>query len=208
MLAVAAILGLSGGASAATLSYAGYLTNDDDVALFRFVVNQPATATIRTFSYAGGTQANGDVVPAGGFDPIISLFDGHGNFIDDNNDGPAGTVPADPTTGEKYDALLTHTLAPGAYFAAISQYDNFFDGAPGENIAQGYEVDGDHFFTDDEFGCAQGQFCDDTNDSRGDYFAFDVQLANAPAPVPLPPALPLLGSALAALGFVRRKRTA
>ena len=201
--AAVAALGLSGAADAATLSYAGNLHFDDDVALIRFVVTEPSNATIRTFSYAGGTQANGTVIPAGGFDPIVTLFDGNGDFIDYVDDGLPGTVPTDPATGEAFDAVLTASLSPGAYFAAISVSDNNFFGDPGDNIAEGFDWEGVHDFTN-VFGCSgpAGQFCDHTGDPRDGYYAFDVQLS----PVPVPPALPLLGSALTVLAVLKRRR--
>lgn len=201
-LAVAALLGLSGTAGAATLSYTGTIQNDDDVALIHFVVNAPSNATIRTFSYAGGVQGNGNAVPAGGFDPLVSLFDGGGKFIDFVDDAFPGTAPSDPSTGEAFDAVLSAALAPGAYFAAISQSDNNFLGGPGDSIGLGFDWDGVHDFTS-IFGCAQGHFCDHTGADRSNSYAFDIELS----PVPVPPALPLMGGALLALSGLVRRRT-
>jgi hypothetical protein len=51
-----------------------------------------------TFGYGGGTSGTGVVVPAGGFEPYLSLFDSGGNFLASTRSGVycppgANTVP-------------------------------------------------------------------------------------------------------------------
>ncbi len=90
--AVAVAVGLyAGSAQAANVSFTGSFATDDAVQLFNFSVGAPSSVTLRTYSYAGGVQANGNVVSAGGFDPILALFNSTGHLITQNDDGGAAT---------------------------------------------------------------------------------------------------------------------
>lgn len=46
--------------------------------LFNFTVGASSTVTLVTKSYAGGILADGTVISACGFDPILTLFDSTG----------------------------------------------------------------------------------------------------------------------------------
>ena len=59
--------------SASTISFQGSFSTDDQFQIFSFVAG-PGPAVLRTFGFAGGTNGNGTVIAAGGFDPILSLF--------------------------------------------------------------------------------------------------------------------------------------
>ncbi len=86
-------VGTATGALAAPqdFSFRGTFGADDEVALFDFTANGASTVTLRTYSYAGGTQADGTPIAAGGFDPILTHFDGTGLLIDASTET---TVPA------------------------------------------------------------------------------------------------------------------
>ena len=155
-------------AIAADFSYTGTFAHDDEVQLFNFTVGSASTVTLVTYSYAGGTMANGTVIPAGGFDPILALFDGTGELIDQNDDG-AG-VPVDPITGNEWDTLLVAALSPGNYTVAVTQYDNY---AVGPALTNGFAGSGTLDFED-----ASGDF-------RENYWAFDI--LNADSAVVVPP---------------------
>ncbi len=144
-------------AIAADFSYTGNFAGDDDVQLFNFTVGATSTVTLVTHSYAGGTMADGTVIPAGGFDPILALFDGAGELIDQNDDG-AG-VPADPITDNEWDTLLVAVLAPGNYTVAVTQYDNY---AIGPNLSNGFN------------GSDTLDFEDASGDFRNNFWAFDI----------------------------------
>src|SRR5690606_15868189 len=106
-------------------TFSGMLLDDNDVLFFDFSVSETSLITLRTYSYAGGTAGDGTVVPAGGFDPILALFDGvTGNLIGQNDDG-GGNVPSDPTTGLNYDTFFQETVSPGDYTVAVSVFSNF-----------------------------------------------------------------------------------
>lgn len=200
--AVAALTATVG--HAASFSFTGNFSRDDDVQLFNFSVGSTSSVTLRTYSYAGGTQADGNVVEAGGFDPILALFDSSGALIDENDDGSG--LPEDPNTGASYDTELTTSLGMGNYTVSVMQYDNF---AAGANLTDGFERDGQGNFTS-SFDCDASAFCDVTGDERTNAWAFDVlnvDTADQPAPsaIPVPAALPLLLGGLFALGLFRRR---
>jgi hypothetical protein len=67
------ILGSAGQAQAATITYAGTFSTDDQLAVINLTVAQTSQVTFETDSYGGGTLG-GSTVAAGGFVPILTLF--------------------------------------------------------------------------------------------------------------------------------------
>ena len=172
VVAGAMMIALDGAALAADFSLSGTFTQDDDLQLFDFSVGTESTVTFLTYSYAGGTQIDGTVIPAGGFDPVFSLFDAAGNLIFQNDDDTSGVVADDPTTGQAYDSLLEVNLAAGDYTLVLAQYGNFTNGP---NLVDGFSQTGNGDFTGDFPACTPGDtFCDYTGDSRTNKWAFDA----------------------------------
>jgi hypothetical protein len=194
-----ALLALHTGARA-DLSFTGTFAEDDDVQTFPFTVVAPSDVTLRTLSYAGGTNANAQVIPRGGFDPILSLFDGSGALIAANDDGTFPDVGLDLVTGQTLDAFLRLPLAAGNYTVAITQNDNF---AAGPALGNGFTRQGQGNFTGTLFGPGSGSFFDFTGDQRTNTFAVDV--LSAAAPVPEPSSVALVAGALLILGGWRLK---
>ena len=203
---------ISFNASAATnFSFTGTFSADDDVQLFNFTVAGPSTVSLLSYGYGGGTQqdVNANVVLAGGFDPILALFDNTGLLIATNDDDTSGTVNADPITTFEWDTFLTTDLLAGDYIVAVMQYDN----RPGTNtigatlLSDGFKYTDDPFFTAVLGGCSNGQFCDTGGNNRTNEWAFDVlNVESATQVVPVPAAAWLFGSGLIALvGIARRK---
>ena len=58
-VAFAAILACTTPSKADNFSFTGSFAVDNDVQLFNFSVTAPSTVTLRTWSYAGGTNAAG-----------------------------------------------------------------------------------------------------------------------------------------------------
>jgi hypothetical protein len=73
-------------AQAAVFSFNGSFTADDNEQFFLFTQTVLSPVTVQTSSYA-----------AGGFDPIVAVFDAAGVLVDQNDDGVG--VPPDPSTG-------------------------------------------------------------------------------------------------------------
>ena len=164
------VSGFGSQAQAASFSFTGSFQNDNDVQLFNFSVGATSLVTLLTLSYAGGTNAAGTVIPRGGFDPILALFDASGTQINQNDDG-GSNVPADPVTGSHFDTFLQSTLDPGNYIVSVMQYNNFATGA----LANGFTESGagNETFTSG-FGCSNGKFCDVNADNRTNQWAFDI----------------------------------
>jgi hypothetical protein len=118
---VIGVLGITSSAKAADFSFRGNFPADDTVQFFNFTVNTGSDITLRSLSYAGGTQADGTVISRGGFDPILSLFDAStGTRIAQNDDGDASNVGIDPVTEQTYDTFLQTSVNPGQYTVAVS----------------------------------------------------------------------------------------
>ncbi|MEA5463142.1 DVUA0089 family protein [Leptothoe sp. PORK10 BA2] len=168
--AMVAALGTSGTAHAADFSLRGSFVQDSGVQLFDFSVDKESTVTLRTYSYGGGTQADGTPIAAGGFDPVLNLFDATGNRLFANDDDKSGTVLKDPATNQAYDSFLKVILAAGNYTVSLTQYGNFTNST---NLADGFGQTGN--FTGNFSRCAaDSAFCDFTGNSRTNRWAFDV----------------------------------
>ena len=150
-LVLSAVLGASGRtASAATFSFTGTFTHDDDKQFFTFSIASTTTVTIRTFGFGGGTNGASTVIPAGGFDPIIQFFDslggGYGLSNDDpiNMDGTCPHVTKDPASGACWDSYYSQPVTAGTYTLVLTQSDNQYNGP---NLSDGFHEDGMGDFT-------------------------------------------------------------
>ncbi len=212
LTACAALGGIPVPASASSFSFVGLLGADDQVQLFQFVA-AGTNAVIQTWSYAGGTNAAGTVILAGGFDPYVALFgpdvmlQAPTTLLAQNNDGTG--VASDPDTGAAFDSLIDTAVIPitliagQRYFVALSQNDNT---AIGPNFGNGFLETGNPMFTS-MFGCGAGQFCDVTAANRTAGWALDitgVESALEGSTVPEPGTALMVGAALVALGARRR----
>lgn len=208
--AVAACLMLATPAHASNFSFTGALSSGDTVQFFDFSIGTASTVTFTTQSFAGGTQANGNVVSIGGFDPVLTVFDvATGNYIGENDDGDEPNVGIDPVLASVFDSYLEILLDAGNYTVALSQYDNETNG----DLGDGFSHAGDPDF----LSCSTGQFCvgDTSAEVRTNAWAIDILSVDSASvagasvsTVPVPAALPLFGTGLAIMGFIgwRRKQ--
>lgn len=184
---VLALGSLAGSASAwaANVSFTGSLEADNDVKLFSFTLAADGDIAVRTWSYAGGINAAGALIGAGGFDAVVSLFFGSGNdalLIGTNDDGLG--VAIDPATGEAHDALLEFGgLSAGTYTVSLSQFANL---ANGPTLGDGF------------LGAGATGF-----DGRSSAWALDILSVDSAAQIPVPTTLALALFGLAAVGTRR-----
>ena len=189
-----ATMGLSSAPALATdFSFTGSLPTANSVQLFNFNVGAPSTVTLRTWSYAGGTNAAGTVIARGGFDPILALFDSSGLLVNQNDDG-GSNVAADSVTGAHYDTFLSSLLGAGTYTVSVMAYSNF---ATGPNLSNGFSN--------------TGNFVDATGNQRNNQWAFDILNVNGATqggavPEPATWAMMLVGFGAAGVSLRYRRR--
>jgi hypothetical protein len=204
-----------GVAAAGNFSYTGAFSQDDQLETFLFTAPSASTV-VRTWSYAGGMNAAGQMILPGGFDPILSVFDATGGLVTSsllvasNNDG-AG-VDTDPATGNAFDSLLVlNALNPGGiYVLILSQNDN---SANGPTYGDGFGRTGQGNFTAGAFGCpGTDPFCDASPAQRNGQWAVDIlgvetasDITNAGA-VPEPGTTLLLVTGLSSLVLLGRRK--
>jgi hypothetical protein len=107
---------------------------------YSFVVSTATTVQAITYGYAGGTSLTGAIVPSGGLEPYLSLFDSSGDLLTSSF---SGTCPATANTlgGNCFDVQLDTTplLQPGTYIIALSAWENL---SLAENLGTGTLADG------------------------------------------------------------------
>ena len=204
----AAVLLLSGVqvAQSSSFSFSGTFNQDSGVQLFTFSLSAASTATIKTWSYGGGTDALGQPIAAGGFATDLALYSGTGTLIDFTNAGSCPPQNIDPASGLCGDAILQKTnLAAGNYIVALTEYFNIPNGL---TLASGFLEDGQGNFTGPFLCGTQGGFFDAGCNKRTQRFEVDILGANSAAAVPEPVNTLLLGSGLLAVieGIRRRHK--
>lgn len=155
----------SGGAAfgATSFSFTGSFSTDDQLAEIPFSLASTATITIITFGYAGGTNQAAAVIPQGGFDPYLAIFNSSGNLVQQNDNGTCGQVGTDAVTNSCFDSFISQPLAAGLYTLILSQSPN----VPVSNqLSDGYTLSGTPDFTGSFYGCSNGMFCDANADNR------------------------------------------
>jgi hypothetical protein len=201
-------------------SFTGTLTTPEGVFETTFSLPASSTVTFETWGFGGGTNAAGQAIPSGGFDPLIALFsgpvatatmytDGSGNPLADadnlfnlpwsyvGNCPPAGTVAigADNDCGDDFMQVV---LAPGAYTLVLTDANNI----PNAIYDNGALSEG---FTDLTAGVFQT--CDPVSNGcitpNGNYA---VDITSTSGFTPEPGALWLMAAGLAALGCFKQLR--
>jgi hypothetical protein len=206
--------GVAYAGSVSSFSFTGAFTQDDQLEIFLFTAPS-ASITAETWSYAGGTNAAGDVIAPGGFDPVLSLFDATGGFSASSplvatSDG--GSSVKDPTTKDAFDSILTvgSLSSSDTYALVLSEYDNL---PYGTTYGDGFSQTGNGNFTPGEFYCSGGgPFCDAGGNQRNGNWAVDIVGAGSAVDTssggtsPEPGSVVLLTAGLGGLALLRRRR--
>jgi hypothetical protein len=196
-LAAALALSIGAPAYAATITFEGAFTSDDQMEIFTFSLANPGATILRTEGYAGNPAASR---APGGFDPVLSLFDATGFLIGLNRDGGCPAVAADPRTGNCWDSYLSVFLPPGQYFLALTEEDNL---PFGPTFDDGFTRSGQGDFTPDLTGIPGQRFIDLSPDQRNGNWAVVLDgVDSASVPEPASFGLVLAGILLVAIGRV------
>ncbi|MBK8859058.1 MAG: DVUA0089 family protein [Opitutaceae bacterium] len=195
-----ALLALATPALALDFDFNGTFTHDNDIALNSFTVGSASTVTIFTSSWL-----------TGGFDPVLTLWSGSGNFLQEQDDSMvgAGSALSNAVTYNfgQWDSYFHYTLAPGTYTVSVAQYRN---SAAGTNLSSGFQEDGNPNFTYDYGWGTQPYFNGilNNNDTRNGNWALHVTGVNPENHQGVPDAsstAALLGLAILALVGLKRR---
>jgi hypothetical protein len=129
-LTVAVVCCSAPGFATANYSFSGKFVNDNDVQLFAFSLFSGGSITLQTLGYGGGTNANGQVISPGGFEPVLQVFlasDGSqaaGQILPGANPPCAPRNPDPGRSNFCLDAYGQLTLLAGDYILALTQEPN------------------------------------------------------------------------------------
>jgi hypothetical protein len=204
----------SGGA----ISYTGTFSTPEDDWIIPITLTSSGNVTLQTYGFGGGTNAAGNVIPAGGFDPLVGLFEGTGDtalFLDGTADNlsnypsepsacpPAGLVTIGSVPAQCGDVQLTFTgLAAGTYTVLLSDA-NYVPNAVYE--VTGYLGDG---FSDLTGGSLPFQTCYDLSDCNTDTanWALDITTSAGASSAPEPASFGPAGIGLFGIGLAMALR--
>ncbi|MGO9260987.1 MAG: DVUA0089 family protein [Bryobacteraceae bacterium] len=236
LLSAVCLLTATPGGASSFLSYTGALGSPESVFEATFVLATTDTINIQTWSFGGGTNAAGQLIAAGGFDPLVALFsgppatatmytDGLGNPLADadnlgnppyspvGNCPPAGFVTIGTGSGSAIcgDDFLQISGLPAGLYTLVLTDANYLPNAIFDNgaLSEGFtDLTGGLFQTCNT--TSDGTTCVDDNPN----FAVDIvsatgtmDLGSAPEPGALAPVSIGL-AALACLKQFRKRRTA
>lgn len=151
-------------------SFAGNFHQDDEQRTFTVTMAKAGDVSVRTLSYAGGSASDGTRVPAGGFDPTLSIFDSSGALIALNRDAGCGSA-VDPITLLCWDSAITIPLPAGSYQVVLTQSDNV---PLGSTLDAGFLYDSTGNFTSDPESATSNGFWDLSLHHRTTAYVVDI----------------------------------
>ena len=192
---VAAAVLISASLPASTI-YTGTLQYDNTVIQVPITVLAPSSLRAYTTSY--GTNYPLGLGTAGGFDPMLSLYDGSGKLIGFNDDAVGCPAPLQGNPG-CWDSNIQMNLAPGSYTLVLAQVDNepvgIHFGVPADSLniylSDGFTMmgAGNRYFTRTTFapaGTDTGMCYEDGGAQRACNYSLTLDLQSAPEPGTLP----------------------
>jgi hypothetical protein len=142
---LSAVLVVSQVCMADTFSFTGTFTHDTDVQFFTFtLLNDTPGVALRTWSYAGGTNAAGQAILGGGFEPYLSFFQSDGTGMNPGfiTNCTTLSLPQDPTTGGcdvSYPNPYSNPFPLGVWTAGTYTVALSLDANPGlGNLSDGF----------------------------------------------------------------------
>lgn len=181
-------------------SFTGTFRKDNDVQFFDFTTDGNYYVRLRTFGWAGGQQADLNVVQPGSFDPYLALFDGAGQLVAKNDGGSStshGACGPDIVgiwDGMENDACIDLWLDAGRYTVALAKWPNW---VAGTDLVAGFEQD-----KNPDYVCWPAH-CHENNNWAIDLLSVEnVVRHEMPEPVPLA----LLGIAALGVAAARRRK--
>lgn len=207
-LATAIFLFCSFSTQAGVISSQGSFASDDDVRHFNFSLGADFLFSARTWSFGGGVNGAGDLIAAGGFAPILSLFSATGNqdLLQIAQAGAGGSCPSganvDVASGFCFDVGVSALLSAGDYLLALTQDNN----TPlGPYLTDGFLQAGRGNFTGPDYLGVDGQCVLVDGSQRNCNWAVDFGLPDRVVNVPEPGTLALLALGLITITSLKRR---
>lgn len=196
-------LGLSA-AQAGSQSFSGEFQWDNDRFTTSFTLLGDELFSASTQSFAGGLSAGGLWVDAGGFAPVLALFEEQLGLVQLARGSSSVCAPGlatDPATGFCWDAQMSLNLPAGHYTLILTQDGNEPVGA---TLLDGYSQDTQPAYTGQAYlGQPDKLFVLVDGSQRNGRYALDIQAAAIPEPASA--ALLALGLSLGGLRLRRQR---
>lgn len=186
-----ALAALAAPGFAGQYSFTGNFSQDNDVQLFTFSLASASTVTLQTLGYggsadnAGGTNANGQVISAGGFESVMQIYASPsgvaaGPTFLPGVPGPPNCAPLTPDpnrAGFCQDVFGQINLSAGDYIVSLTQW---------QNIPLGDLSDGFNFVDSDPNPNFNSGFFGTGGFPGDNHWALDILFVDAAAQVPEP----------------------
>jgi hypothetical protein len=184
------------GTLSGVVTTSGALPNQAQVLEETFTLTTPSAFTAFTTSYGGGMNLDGTTAAAGGFQPMLSLFNSAGNFVA----GQSVTSPVaniDSATGIAADAYLTDSnLAAGNYILVLTDWLNQ-QPPTATNLSDGFV----------DLGSAGSTFVDEQFNTRTAAYTLNISANSVSVATPEPGSIWLLAVPFGALLVFRKHRS-
>jgi hypothetical protein len=187
---------------ASEFSFIGNFVHDNEIQLFSFHLFDPGTVTLQTWSYGGGFNQRGELIDAGGFEPVLQVYDAstgaaYGVTFFPGLYSSCGPNNSDDSRAGCQDIYTQVNLNAGYYYLALAQNPN---SPAGSNLSDGWLFDSQPNFNNGFVGTFDFP-------GRSDW-QVDILSVDEAALIPEPSSGTLVAAAafLAALGARRMRR--